>query len=389
MSQNFTMIAKTLFGLEEILEQELKDLGAQDTKRGVRMVSFTGDQGFMYKANIMLRTAIRILKPIYSFRARNEVDLYDGIYQFDWSQYLTAHDTLSVYGTVASQYFNHSQYIALKTKDAIVDQIRNNTGRRPDVDKQHPDLRVSVHINDQTVDVSIDSSGDPLFKRGYRDKTNVAPINEVLAAGIILLSGWDKKQTLIDPMCGSGTIAIEAAMIAANIAPNLNRKEFGFEKWPDYNNELFEKIQESVLKKITDFDGKIIARDMDGYTLEKAKDNIANANLSEFITLEKGDFFRDHQSAGDAFLLFNPPYDERLEIEMEDFYKSIGDSLKQRYSGSTAWMITGNLEALKHVGLRPSRKIQLFNGKLESKLVRYDLYRGTKKTHKLEGGVMS
>ncbi|MDP5077395.1 MAG: THUMP domain-containing protein, partial [Nonlabens sp.] len=302
MSQNFTMIAKTLFGLEEVLEQELKDLGAQDIKRGVRMVSFTGDQGFMYKANMMLRTAIRILKPIYSFRARNEVDLYDGIYQFDWSQYLTPHDTLAVHGTVASQYFNHSQYIALKTKDAIVDQIRNNTGRRPDVDKNHPDLRVSVHINDQTVDVSIDSSGEPLFKRGYRDKTNVAPINEVLAAGIILLSGWDKKQTLIDPMCGSGTIAIEAAMIAANIAPNLNRKEFGFEKWPDYNNELFEKIEESVLKKITDFDGKIIARDMDGYTLEKAKENIANANLTEFITLEKGDFFRDHQSADDAFL---------------------------------------------------------------------------------------
>lgn len=380
------MIAKTLFGLEEVLEQELKDLGAQDIKRGVRMVSFTGDQGFMYKANMMLRTAIRILKPIYSFRARNEVDLYDGIYQFDWSQYLTPHDTLAVHGTVASQYFNHSQYIALKTKDAIVDQIRNNTGRRPDVDKNHPDLRVSVHINDQTVDVSIDSSGEPLFKRGYRDKTNVAPINEVLAAGIILLSGWDKKQTLIDPMCGSGTIAIEAAMIAANIAPNLNRKEFGFEKWPDYNNELFEKIEESVLKKITDFDGKIIARDMDGYTLEKAKENIANANLTEFITLEKGDFFRDHQSADDAFLLFNPPYDERLSIDMEEFYKSIGDALKQRYSGSTAWLITGNLEALKNVGLRPSRKIQLFNGKLESKLVRYDLYKGTKKIHKLEGG---
>lgn len=384
MSQNFTMIAKTLFGLEEVLAQELKELGAQDIKQGVRMVSFSGDQGFMYKANMMLRTAIRILKPIYSFKARNEVDLYDGIYHFDWSQYLTAHDTIAVHGTVASQYFNHSQYVALKTKDAIVDQLRNNTGRRPDVDKLHPDLRISVHINDQTVDVSIDSSGDPLFKRGYRDKTNEAPLNEVLAAGIILLSGWDKKQTLIDPMCGSGTIAIEAAMIATNIPPNINRREFGFEKWPDYNHELFETIQNSVLKKVTDFKGKIIARDMDGYTLEKARENISNANLSDFITLEKGDFFRDFQSASDAFLLFNPPYDERIPIEMETFYKAIGDALKQRYSGSTAWMITGNLEALKHVGLRPSRKIQLFNGKLESKLVRYDLYRGTKKTHKIE-----
>ncbi|WP_438962518.1 THUMP domain-containing class I SAM-dependent RNA methyltransferase [Nonlabens sp.] len=384
MSQNFKMIAKTLFGLEEVLEKELRQLGAMHIKPGVRMVSFEGDLGFMYKANMMLRTAIRILVPIHSFRARNEVDLYDGIYQMDWSQYLTAHDTLAVHGTVASQYFNHSQYVALKTKDAIVDQIRNNTGRRPDVDKRHPDLRVSVHINDQTVDVSIDSSGEPLFKRGYRQGTNIAPINEVLAAGLILLSDWDQRSQFIDPMCGSGTIAIEAAMIAANIAPNLNRPEFGFEKWPNYDNALFEAIQESCLKKMREFEGPIIARDADGYTLEKAKENIQNANLQEFIKIEKGDFFRDHQSA-QAFLMFNPPYDERIAIDTQEFYKSIGDTLKQRYSGSTAWIITGNLEALKYVGLRPSRKIKMFNGKLEAKFVKYEMYRGTKKLHKLAG----
>lgn len=376
------MIAKTLFGLEEVLEKELRQLGAMHIKPGVRMVSFEGDLGFMYKANMMLRTAIRILVPIHSFRARNEVDLYDGIYQMDWSQYLTAHDTLAVHGTVASQYFNHSQYVALKTKDAIVDQIRNNTGRRPDVDTKHPDLRISVHINDQTVDVSIDSSGEPLFKRGYRQETNIAPINEVLAAGLILLSDWDQRSQFIDPMCGSGTIAIEAAMIAANIAPNLNRPEFGFEKWPNYDNALFENIQASCLKKMREFEGPIIARDADGYTLEKAKENVKNANLTDFIKLEKGDFFRDHQSA-EAFLMFNPPYDERIEIDTQEFYKSIGDTLKKRYSGSTAWMITGNLEALKYVGLRPSRKIKMFNGKLEAKFVKYEMYKGTKKLHKL------
>lgn len=376
------MIAKTLFGLEEVLEKELLQLGAMNIKPGVRMVSFEGDLGFMYKANMMLRTAVRILVPIHSFRARTEVDLYDGIYQMDWSQYLTAHDTLAVHGTVASQYFNHSQYVALKTKDAIVDQIRNNTGRRPDVDTKHPDLRISVHINDQVVDVSIDSSGEPLFKRGYRQETNIAPINEVLAAGLILLSGWDQRSQFIDPMCGSGTIAIEAAMIAANIAPNLNRPEFGFEKWPNYDNSLFESIQESCLKKMREFEGPIIARDADGYTLEKAKENVKNANLGDFIKLEKGDFFRDHQSA-QAFLMFNPPYDERIEIDTESFYKSIGDALKQRYAGSTAWMITGNLEALKYVGLRPSRKIKMYNGKLEARFVKYEMYRGTKKLHKL------
>ena len=382
MSQSFKMIAKTLFGLEEVLEKELRNLGAMRIKRGVRMVSFEGDLGFMYKANMMLRTAIRILVPIHSFRARNEVDLYDGIYQMDWSKHLTAHDTIAVHGTIASQYFNHSQYVALKTKDAIVDQIRDKTGRRPDVDTKHPDLRISVHINDQTVDVSLDSSGEPLYKRGYRDKTNIAPINEALAAGLILLSNWDQRSQFIDPMCGSGTIAIEAAMIAANIAPNLNRPEFGFEKWPNYDNALFEQIQESVLKKMREFEGPIIARDADGYTVEKAKENIKNANLSDFITVEKGDFFRDHQSA-QAFLMFNPPYDERIEVDTEAFYKNIGDALKQRYAGSTAWMITGNLEALKYVGLRPSRKIKLYNGKLEAKLVKYEMYKGTKKVHKL------
>ncbi|AZQ44770.1 THUMP domain-containing class I SAM-dependent RNA methyltransferase [Nonlabens ponticola] len=378
MSQNFKMIAKTLFGLEEVLEKELRNLGAMDIKPGVRMVSFSGDQGFMYKANMMLRTAIRILKPIHSFRARNEVDLYDGIYQMDWSEYLTPHDTLAVNATVSSQYFNHSQYVALKTKDAIVDQIRNQSGRRPDVDTKHPDLRISVHINDQTVDVSLDTSGEPLYKRGYREKTNVAPINEVLAAGIILLSDWDQRSTFIDPMCGSGTIAIEAAMIGANIAPNINRPEFGFEKWPDYDNQLFENIQESCLKKMREFDGKIIARDADGYTIEKARENVKNANLTDFISLEKGDFFRDSQSA-QAFLMFNPPYDERLEIDMEAFYKEIGDTLKSRYAGSTAWLITGNLEALKHVGLKTSKRIKLYNGKLEARLVKYELYRGSKK----------
>lgn len=382
MSQSFKMIAKTLFGLEEVLEKELRQLGATHIKIGVRMVSFEGDLGFMYKANMMLRTAVRILVPIHSFKARTEVDLYDGIYQMDWSQYLSAHDTLAVHGTVASQYFNHSQYVALKTKDAIVDQIRNNTGRRPDVDTQHPDLRISVHINDQTVDVSIDSSGEPLFKRGYRQETNIAPINEVLAAGLILLSGWDQRSQFIDPMCGSGTIAIEAAMIAANIAPNLNRPEFGFEKWPNYDNALFENIQASCLKKMREFEGPIIARDADGYTLEKAKENVKNANLSDFIKLEKGDFFKDSQSA-EAFLMFNPPYDERIEIDTESFYKSIGDALKQRYAGSTAWMITGNLEALKYVGLRPSRKIKMYNGKLEARFVKYEMYQGTKKLHKL------
>lgn len=380
-ANNYTMLAKTLYGLEDVLADELKQLGAIDVKKGVRIVSFKGDKGFMYKANLSLRTALTILKPIASFKARNENQLYDGMRQINWSEYLQPSSTLAVQSTLATDFFNHSQYVALKTKDAIVDQFRDRKGQRPNVDTRHPDLKIQVHINRDRVNASLDSSGETLNKRGYREATNIAPINEVLAAGCLLLSDWDRQSSLIDPMCGSGTIAIEAAMIAANIPANIHRPEFGFEKWADYDNALFETIEESVLKKATDFQGKIYARDKAPSAFAKAKQNIHNAQLSDFIEVEQADFF-ESEGASDSFLLFNPPYDERLGIDVEKFYGQIGDTLKSKYPNSTAWFITGNLDAIKHVGLRASRKIKLYNGKLEARLCKYELYRGSKKASK-------
>jgi putative N6-adenine-specific DNA methylase len=334
----------------------------------------------MYKANLALRTAIKILKPIHSFKVRNEKELYDNIYNMSWEQYLKPSGTLAVDATVHSTQFTHSLYIAQKTKDAIVDKFRDNTGERPNVDLKFPDLKVNVHIDRNTCNISLDSSGDSLHKRGYKIATNIAPINEVLAAGMIMLSGWDGQTDFMDPMCGSGTILAEAAMIACNIPPNLMRKEFAFESWQDWDVDLFEKIEESLLGKTRDFHHKIIGYDKAPSAVEKAKENIKNAHLEDFVTIKHEDFFKTLKGGDEKLhMVFNPPYGERLDLDMESFYKQIGDTLKQNYPNTNAWFITSNLDALKHVGLRPSRKIHLFNAKLEARLVKYEIYEGSKK----------
>jgi putative N6-adenine-specific DNA methylase len=380
MENNFNMVAKTLFGFEELLAKELTQLGAQEVTIGIRSVSFVGDKGFMYKANLALRTAIKILKPIHSFRVRNEKELYDNIYNMSWEQYLKPSGTLAVDATVHSTQFTHSLYIAQKTKDAIVDKFRDNTGERPSVDLKFPDLKVNVHIDRNTCNISLDSSGDSLHKRGYKIATNIAPINEVLAAGIIMLSGWDGQTDFMDPMCGSGTILAEAAMIACNIPPNLMRKEFAFESWQDWDVDLFEKIEESLLGKTRDFHHKIIGYDKAPSAVAKAIENIKNAHLEDFVTIKYEDFFKTQRGGENKLhMVFNPPYGERLDLDMESFYKQIGDTLKQNYPNTNAWFITSNLDALKHVGLRPSRKIHLFNAKLEARLVKYEIYEGSKK----------
>ena len=384
MENNFKMVAKTLFGFEELLAKELTQLGAQAVKIGVRHVSFTGDKGFMYKANMGLRTAIKILKPIATFKVINETELYNKINTLPWEDYLKPDGTLAVGATLNGDTFTHSQYVALKTKDAIVDRFRDQTGERPNVDLRFPDLKIDIHIDRHFCTVSLDSSGESLHKRGYKIATNIAPINEVLAAGLVMLSGWDGQSDFMDPMCGSGTVLVEAAMIACNIPPNLMRNEFGFERWEDWDVDLFEKIEESLLSKTRDFHHKIMGFDKSPSAVEKAIQNVENSKLDDFIYIKHEDFFKT-QKGGDAHLhmVFNPPYGERLDIDMESFYGSIGSTLKHKYPGTNAWMISSNMEALKHIGLRPSRKIKLFNAKLEAKFVKYEMYQGTKKTHKL------
>jgi len=384
MENNFKMVAKTLFGFEELLAKELTQLGAQSVKIGVRHVSFVGDKGFMYKANMGIRTAIKILKPISTFKVINETELYNKINALPWENYLKSDGTLAVGATLNGDTFTHSQYVALKTKDAIVDRFRDQTGERPNVDLRFPDLKIDIHIDRHFCTVSLDSSGESLHKRGYKIATNIAPINEVLAAGLVMLSGWDGQSDFMDPMCGSGTVLVEAAMIACNIPPNLMRNEFGFERWEDWDVDLFEKIEESLLSKTRDFHYKIMGFDKSPSAVEKAIQNVENSKLDDFIYIKHEDFFKT-QKGGDAHLhmVFNPPYGERLDIDMESFYGSIGSTLKHKYPGTNAWMISSNMEALKHIGLRPSRKIKLFNAKLEAKFVKYEMYEGTKKTHKL------
>ncbi len=377
------MLAKTFFGFEDILATELRNLGAMKVEKGTRSVSFEGDKGFMYKANLCLRTALKILKPITKFFIRNEKDYYQKLYDFAWEKYFSVNQTFAVSVTLQTEMFNHSQYVALRAKDAIVDRFRDKTNKRPNVDTLHPDLQIHIHIQKNEIIVSLDSSGASLHQRGYRAATNIAPINEVLAAGILLLSGWDGQTDFLDPMCGSGTFLIEAAMIACNIPANIHRKEFAFEKWNDYDADLFETIFESCLKKTREFHHQIMGYDKAPSAVAKAKENLKNANLSEYVEVSQKNFFETRKETKESplHIVFNPPYNERLQIDVQQFYESIGNTLKNGYPNTDAWFITSNLEALKYVGLHPSRKIKLFNGKLESKLLNYKMYEGSKKQH--------
>jgi len=386
MNTNFKMTATTLKGLEGVLAEELKKLGAQDIKEGIRSVTFRGDQGFLYKANIALRTAIRILKPIRTCKVYDEEDLYEAIQKIKWEKYLDVEGTFAIGAVVNSKNFtSNSHYIALKSKDAVVDYFRHKYSKRPNVDLDYPDVKIHVHIQKDWCTISLDSSGDSLHKRGYRSATNIAPINEVLAAGLVLLSGYSGDENFIDPMCGSGTILIEACMIACKIPANINRKQFAFERWKNYDEDLYFTIQDALLKKITNSHFKIMGFDKAPSAVSKAKQNIINANLDEFIGVHHVNFFNSTKEVfGNTTILFNPPYGERLNIDVNEFYKKVGDTLKHNYPNSTAWMITSDMQALKHVGLRTSKRIELKNADLDCKFVKYELYEGTRKASKLE-----
>ena len=384
MDNNFKIVAKTFYGMEEVLAKELLDLGAQNIEVGNRIVSFIGDKGFIYKANLCLHTALKILKPIYEFKANSNEDLYNELYKYQWSDYMNESSTFVFDSVLSGNIFTHSLFVSQKAKDALVDKFRDENMTRPNVDLKHPDFRFHLHINNNVCSLLLDSSGESLHKRGYRTSTNIAPINEVLAAGIIKLSGWDKSIDFIDPMCGSGTFLIEAAMMASNIPANINRDEFAFEKWPDWDLDLFELIQNSQLKKVKEPSIRVYGYDKSPSAILKAKQNINQASLSDFISVDQNSFFDTSKASNEKLhLVTNPPYGERLKGDIKELYKNIGDTLKTKYSNTDAWFISSNLDAMKYVGLRPSRKIKLFNGKLESRLLYFPIYPGTKKIHKL------
>lgn len=372
-------------GLEPILAKELLKLGAQKVEAHNRAVSFEGDKGFMYKANICLRTALRILKPIHSFKAENEVQLYGQIFKMEWENIFDVNNTFAIDSTVNSTLFNHSKFLSQKAKDAIADRFRDKFGKRPSVDLESPNLRINLHVRENEFTVSLDSSGESLHKRGYREETGPAPINEVLAAGLVMLTEWTPPLNFIDPMCGSGTIAIEAALIANNIPAGYFRNEFGFEKWKDFDADLFQVIMDSAVNKISDDDRtRIYASDINRQVLEKAQENINNAKVEDTVKTFRASIEDFTPPPGTGTVIINPPYGERMGENINDLYKSIGDVFKKKYAGYDCWLITSNMEAIKHIGLKPTRKITVFNGPLECRFLKFSIYEGTKKVHKIE-----
>lgn len=385
MNEEFELIAKTFMGLEPVLVEELSKLGANNVKIGRRMVSFTGDKELMYRANFQLHTAIRILKPIKKFKARSAEDVYEQIKEIDWNKYMDNKTTFAVDSVVFSEEFRHSKFVAYKVKDAIVDRFRENTGERPNVSVTNPDLRLHIHIADEDATLCLDSSGESLHRRGYRQDSVEAPLNEVLAAGIILMTGWNGDTDFIDPMCGSGTLLIEAALIARNISPGVFRKEYAFEKWADFDKELFDSIYNDDSGE-REFKHHIYGYDVDPKAVGKARLNVKAAGLTKDITIEPQDFKDFSQPKEKAIIVTNPPYGERISTpNLLATYKMIGERLKNEFKGNTAWVLSYREECFDQIGLKPSIKIPVFNGSLECELRKYQMFEGKFRDFRSEG----
>lgn len=379
MADTFDMIAKTFFGLEGVLADELAALGAEQLRRGRRMVAFNGDRELMYRANIALRTAVRVLKPIATFTAADDAALYRGVGLIDWQEHLNATSTLAVDPVVHGGVFTNSLYAAQRAKDSIVDQLRERTGQRPSVNLADPDLRINLHIDRQRVTVYLDASGDSLHKRGYRAAAGEAPINEVLAAGILRLTGWDAKSALADFMCGSGTFLIEAALMARRIAPGLVRQRYGYMRWQDFDRALHERLLgEARAEVLQSVPFRLFGSDLDAGVIDLARENARRAGVARDIDWQVASFEQVSPPAPRGTLVVNPPYDERMQVrQIETVYRRLGDALKRRWPGYTAWVFTGNLEAGRQIGLRPTARLPLFNGPIECRLLEFPLVAAT------------
>ena len=370
---------KTFFGLEELLAEEVKELGGHNVQVHKRSVACEGDLEFLYRANYNLRLALKILVPVYEFKARNEQQLYDQVMKHDWSKYLKLNQTFAIDNTVFSEFFRHSKYAALKTKDAIVDQFRNKMGRRPSVDIKTPDIQFDLYAFKDQFIISIDSSGDTLNRRGYRDVGHQAPLNEVLAAGLLKLAGWKKDIPLIDPMCGTGTILIEAAMMGQNIPPQINRKQFSFMNWPNYHPTIWNRVVAEGKAGIRKANLQISGGDIDGDTVLMANKSLRKFKLKDVVRIERIGLEDHRPKTPNGMVISNPPYGERIgRINTNEFYKTISDVLKNNFQGFDAWMLSSNMQAFKHLKLRASKKIVLFNGSLECKFQKYEMYKGSR-----------
>ena len=388
MTQQFEIIAKTFMGLEPVLAKELAQLGANDVQIGRRMVSFKGDKELLYRANFQLHTAIRILKPIKHFKALSADDVYEGVKDIDWSEYIGVDKTFAVDSVVFSEEFRHSKFVAYKVKDAIVDQFREKTGQRPNISISNPDIRLHIHIAEDQCTLCLDSSGDSLHRRGYRQESVEAPLNEVLAAGMILMTGWHGETDFIDPMCGSGTLLIEAALIARNMAPGLFRKEYAFEKWPDFDRDLFDEIYNDDSQE-REFNHHIYGYDVDIKAVNTARLNVKAAGLSSDITIEEQDFKNFTQPKNKSIIVTNPPYGERISTnDLLGTYKMIGERLKHQFTGNEAWILSYREECFAQIGLKPSIKIPVFNGSLECEFRKYQMFDGKMREFREDGGIV-
>ncbi len=376
MTNKFDMVAKTFLGLEGVLADELRALGAEEVTEGNRVVYFKGDKEMLYRANFACRTAVRVLKPFLTLKSTGADDLYEQLKTFDWEQLMTVDTTFAIDATVYSEQFNNSRFVTYRVKDAIADYFNDKCGKRPSIRLSNPDIRFDVHISGREVTLSLDSSGDPLFKRGWRVAQTDAPINEVLAAGIILLSGWDGKTDLVDPMCGSGTFLIEAALIAANIAPGVYRDHYAFQKWPDYDAELFDKIYNDDSKE-REFTHKIYGSDIEGKAIAIARTNVKSAGLNKYIELERRDINDIDEVPAGGTLISNPPYGERLNVEdIESLYRDLGYKFKHTFKGYNVWLICYDNDLSFKVGLKPSVRYKLNNGGLDCELLQYVIFDG-------------
>ena len=383
--EEFELIAKTFQGLEEVLAKELVALGANNVQIGRRMVSFTGDKALMYKANFHLRTAVRILKPILHFKASDADQVYNVIKSIEWEKYLDANSTFSVDSVVYSDVFRHSKFVAYRVKDAIADYFNEKTGRRPSVRLNNPDLIFHIHIAQEDCTLAFDSSGESLHRRGYRVETGAAPINEVLAAGLIMLTGWDGECDFIDPMCGSGTLPIEAALIARNIAPGVYRQGYAFEKWKDFDSDLFRSIYEDDSKE-REFNHKIYGYDVDGRMVACARKNIKSAMMGDIIEVECRDIKDFVQPEKRAIMVVNPPYGERLVSDkLLQIYENLGSRLKHAFQGNEAWVISSSYDCFDKIGLKASARIPLYNGDLDCEFRKFELFQGKFKGFREEG----
>ncbi len=383
--ENERMIAKTLAGLEGLLEKELIELGANDVQQQRRAVSFKGDKQILYKANLWSRTALSILQPLFEFPFETQQDYYDILREYKWDDIFSVNKTIAINALAFDSVFTNTHFLAQRTKDAIADYFTEKTGKRPNVDIDEPQIKVNIFITKNNCSVSLDSSGAPLFKRGYRRKNVTAPLNEVLGAGLIMLSGWDKQQPFYDPMCGSATFSIEAGMMALNMAPSIFRRNFSFFNWQNFDFALWESLKQEARDGELKNSPEILASDISNLAMDAARQNLMEAGLLGRVKLEKRDFFQSIPSHDNGMVIINPPYGRRLQSEnISEYYQNMGTALKHNYAGFKAWIISPDKLLTHKIGLRHFTQTMVFNGQIECRFLGYELYKGTKKIHKTE-----